>query len=105
MTVDTLTDTWPVSHHIATLRYHLPELSRQYNIKTLGIFGSYTRNEQTPLSDLDVLVEFDTIPNLFTYIEIQETLTLLTGVQVDLVHRPDLKPYMKAYILDEVVMV
>jgi hypothetical protein len=98
-------DTWPVAAHIATLRRHLPDLARQYRIKSLGVFGSYIRNEQTTESDLDVLIEFDTLPGLFTYVEIQETLSELTGVTVDLVHRSGLKPFIGKNILEEVVMI
>ena len=40
-------------------------ISRKYQLKKLGIFGSYARSEQTPESDLDLLVEFeDNTPDL-----------------------------------------
>lgn len=94
-----------VDNIIARLRQHLPYLKQQYHIKTLGIFGSYVRSEQTSQSDLDVLVDFDKIPGLFTYVEIQETLSHILNVPVDLVHRPDLKPHIGEHILNEVVMV
>ena len=32
---------------------------RQFQVKRLDIFGSYTRGEEGPSSDLDLLVEFD----------------------------------------------
>jgi hypothetical protein len=105
MNVATIPEHWPVAAHIATLRRHLPDLAQRYHITSLGVFGSYVRNEQTPESDLDVLVEFDDVPNLFTYVEIRETLSHLTGVSVDLVHRSGLKPFIGEYILDEVVMI
>ena len=31
---------------------------KQYGVKKIGIFGSYVRNEQTNISDIDILVEF-----------------------------------------------
>ena len=33
--------------------------NQKYNLKKIGIFGSYARSEQTPNSDLDLLVEFE----------------------------------------------
>ena len=36
-----------------------PELQAKYPLKTLVIFGSYGRNEQTEESDVDVMVEFN----------------------------------------------
>ncbi|MDP2040327.1 MAG: nucleotidyltransferase domain-containing protein [Algoriphagus sp.] len=35
------------------------ELFKKYPIKTLAIFGSFARNEQTASSDLDLMVEFN----------------------------------------------
>ncbi|RKZ26399.1 nucleotidyltransferase, partial [bacterium] len=31
---------------------------KQYGVKKIGIFGSYVRNEQTNISDIDIIVEF-----------------------------------------------
>jgi hypothetical protein len=98
-------DTWPVAAHIATLRRHLPDLARQYRIKSLGVFGSYIRNEQTTESDLDVLVEFDDMSHLtlLTIARIENELSDQLGIKVDLVLREALKPAIGRYILDEVV--
>ena len=38
---------------------HLPEIQRCFGIKTLGIFGSVSREEDTPDSDVDVLYLFE----------------------------------------------
>lgn len=105
MTIEQLPDTWPVARHIATLRAHLPSLAQRYHIRALGVFGSYVRNEQSPASDLDVLVEFDTLPGLFTYVALQDQLAALLGVPVDLVHRADVKPHVAESLLAEVVMI
>ncbi|NJP06141.1 MAG: nucleotidyltransferase family protein [Chloroflexaceae bacterium] len=83
----------------------MPTLAQRYRVRALGVFGSYVRNEQTPTSDLDVLVEFDTLPGLFTYVELQEELAALLGVPVDLVHRADVKPHIADSLLAEVVMI
>lgn len=88
---------------IALLRAHLPALKQRYHIRSLGLFGSYVRNEQRAGSDLDVLVEFDELPGLFTYVELQQTLSELIHLPVDLVHRPDLRPQLGERILAEVV--
>ncbi|MBC8043812.1 MAG: nucleotidyltransferase domain-containing protein, partial [Rhizobacter sp.] len=41
------------------LQTEQPRLHERYGLKVLGIFGSYSRGEQTPESDVDILVEFD----------------------------------------------
>ncbi|MBP1466857.1 nucleotidyltransferase family protein [Candidatus Chloroploca sp. M-50] len=91
--------------NITILRQHLPELKQRYQIKSLGLFGSYVRNEQTAQSDVDILVEFEELPGLLTYVALQQTLSDLLHVSVDLVHRPDLRPHLRERILAEVVEV
>lgn len=88
---------------VATLRAQLPALAEQYRVNSLGVFGSYVRGEQTPESDLDVLVTFSKAPGLFQYIELEEHLSDLVGIKVDLVMKDALKPAIGARILAEVI--
>ena len=60
----------PVDRYRRTLRQHLPELAAEYHVRTLEVFGSYVRDEQTPESDLDVLVTFDKTPDLLKFINL-----------------------------------
>ncbi len=86
------------------LRKDLPEIRARYKVKSLGLFGSYIRGEQRKHSDLDILVEFDD-PNLslIKFIEMENHLTDLLGVKVDLVEKSGLKPRIGERILQEVV--
>jgi uncharacterized protein len=90
---------------IFILRQHLPEISRKYNVSYLGIFGSYVRGEQESESDLDILVEFEEDPSFFEYIRLEDYLSEILGVKVDLVMKSALKPAIGKHILDEVVAV
>jgi len=90
-------------YFIEILRQHLPELRERYSVSYLGIFGSYVRGEQTKDSDLDVLVQFDNKPGLLKYIELENYLSDLLGVKVDLVIKSALKPNIGKRILNEVV--
>jgi uncharacterized protein len=88
------------------LRAHLPELREHYGVRTLGVFGSYVRGEQRPRSDLDLLVEFDERPlTLIQVIALEQHLSDLLGVKVDLVEKKTLKPAIGRHILQEVVPV
>ncbi len=88
------------------LRAHLPELRDRYGVKSLGLFGSYVRGEQRESSNLDVLVEFDDRPlTLFEFIELENYLSDLLGIKVDLVEKQGLKPAIGRRILKEVVPV
>ena len=86
------------------LRQHLPDLEQRYHVKSLGVFGSWTRGEQGKGSDLDLLVEFDEPPGLFGFVELEEHLSSLLGVKVDLVTKNALKPRIGKRILEEVVI-
>ena len=78
-------------------------LAKEYHVKALGIFGSYSRGQSSRKSDLDVLVEFSEPPTFFKFIELERHLSRLLGVKVDLVTRNALKPFIKREILNETI--
>jgi predicted nucleotidyltransferase len=90
---------------LATLRHQLPLLKELYQVQTLGVFGSYRRQEQTPDSDLDLLVTFCEIPGLLKFIELENYLSDLLGVKVDLVMEEALKPHINERVRQEIVSV
>ena len=71
----------------------------------IGIFGSYIRGEERNDSDLDVLVDFARVPDLFEFVSLKIDLSELLGVNVDLVMKRALKPRIGQAILEEVVLV
>ena len=91
-----------IKNQLETLK---PVLKDKYQVETIGIFGSYTRGEQTKKSDADILVEFskDAHVGFFKFLELEEFLTQKLGVKVDLVTKNALKPMMKNQILKETV--
>ena len=84
------------------LRQQFPLLAVDYHIKSLGLFGSYVRKEQHEKSDLDILVEFQETPSLLEYIELENYLSDMLGVKVDLVMKNALKQRIGQRILEEV---
>lgn len=92
-----------VAQFLHTLNQQLPTLSERYNVQTLGVFGSYIRQEQRPGSDLDILVTFTETPSLLKFLALENYLTDLLGVKVDLVMQDALKPAIGQRILQEVV--
>lgn len=82
-----------------------PTLKERFEVETIGVFGSYSRGEQTKKSDVDVLVVFskDARVGFFRFLEFEEFLTRKLGVKVDLVTRNALKPMLKEQILKETV--
>lgn len=88
-----------------TLREQLPLLTEQYNVATLEIFGSYVRHEQRKNSDLDILVTFKKAPSLLKFVHLENHLSDILGVKVDLVMKDSLKPAIGKNILREAVPV
>jgi predicted nucleotidyltransferase len=78
-------------------------LKNKYHISNVGIFGSYVRGEQRNGSDVDVLIDYHKAPSLVALIEIENMLSDLLGMKVDLVTSKGLKPQLRQHILDEVV--
>ena len=87
---------------LSHLRASLPDLIVRYQVASLGVFGSYVRGEDQPGSDLDLLVEFLEPPSLFGFIRLENELSALLGVKVDLVIKSALKPGIGHHILEEV---
>jgi uncharacterized protein len=87
------------------LEHSKPLLQQKYHVTQLGVFGSYVRGEQTSASDIDVLVEFE--PGfrfgLLTFCELENDLSDLLGMKVDLVMKKGLKPRIGERILQEVI--
>lgn len=75
-----------------TLRQHLPALRERYGVDTFALFGSYVRHEQRADSDLDVLITFRETPSLLQFVDLEDTLSDLLDVPVDLVVEDALKP-------------
>jgi len=87
------------------LHQQIPMLAERYSVETLEVFGSYVRDEQKKDSDLDVLVTFKQAPSLLTFIAIENYLSDLLGVKVDLVMKDALKPKIGQQILREAIPV
>jgi predicted nucleotidyltransferase len=83
------------------LREKKRELRERFRVKSIGIFGSYVRGEASKHSDIDILVEFEVSPGFFEFLELEEYLSKLLGIKVDLVTKKALKPHIGKNILEE----
>ncbi|MBL7786762.1 MAG: nucleotidyltransferase family protein [Chitinophagales bacterium] len=71
---------------IALLRQELPALKAKYPIHSLALFGSYSRNEATETSDIDLLVNFTHQQVGYEYLDLYfELQTLFGNKKIDLV--------------------
>ncbi|MEM9275410.1 MAG: nucleotidyltransferase family protein [Cyanobacteria bacterium P01_F01_bin.143] len=88
-----------------TLQQYLTKLQEQYQVKTLGIFGSYARGEATDNSDLDLLVEFQGDLTFDNYMDLKFFLEDLFNKKIDLVIRDDIKAQIREKVLEKTVYV
>jgi len=78
-----------------SLSSHKKRLFQDYPIKSLAIFGTYSRKEQNNSSDLDILVEFSDKIGV-RFIDLAEDLENIVGLKVDLVSKKGIKEkYLK----------
>lgn len=78
-----------------------PILSDRFAVERIGYFGSFSRNEQTEKSDIDILVEFRK-PLGWDFFDLQEFLEDELKIKVDLVSSRALKDQLKDSILKQV---
>ena len=87
------------------LKNQKPFLRDKFNVKEIGLFGSFARNEATSKNDIDFLIEL--LPYTENYIEtkeaLREYLSELFGENVDLANPRSLKPHFKNRILKQAV--
>jgi uncharacterized protein len=81
---------------IATLRAHESELRRR-GVLHAALFGSVTRDEATPASDIDILIEVapDAPIGVFEYMNITQCLTHLFPSRVDVANRSSVKALVR----------
>ena len=87
---------------------HIPQdrianFCQRHRIRTMALFGSVVRDDFTPESDVDVLVEFEpgSTPGLAFFSDLPDELSEILGRRVDLNTPQCLSPYFREEVLDE----
>lgn len=88
------------------LKANVVKLLSPYRPLHIGIFGSYARGENTPGSDLDILISFSEKISLMKLVQIEFELSDHLGIPVDLVTVNSVKnPRLKSYILQDLITI
>lgn len=95
----------PDQHKVNNIPLMSADIARfceQHHIQRLALFGSVLRDDFSPTSDIDVLVEFEPQApvGLMTFARIQRELSELLQRPIDLVTPDGLKPLIKQSVLD-----
>jgi len=85
----------------AKLKEIRPYLRDKFQVKEVGYFGSFAENKQTEESDIDILVEFSTIPG-WEFFALEEYLENAFNRKIDLVTKAALRARVKEQILRQV---
>lgn len=73
--------------------------------RNLRVFGSVARGEDSPSSDVDLLVDLPDPTGLFALLELEGTLERILKVKVDLATEPGLKPRVRAEALSDAIAI
>ncbi len=92
-------------HAMDTLARLKDTLQQRFKVKSIRVFGSVTRGEETPRSDLDILVEFSEPVGFLHFLRLEKFLEESLGLKIDLVSRKALKPHIGRHILKDAVSV
>ena len=79
---------------------------KKFGVRKLWLFGSYVREEQKKISDIDILVKFEKGKKTFdNYMELKFFLEEKLGVKVDLIPAESLRPEIKDHVWKEAVSI
>ncbi len=78
---------------------------QKYGILSIGVFGSFARDQASALSDADIVVKTNT-PDPYNLVHIKENLEEQLRIPVDIVRfRETMNPFLKKRIEKEAVYV
>ena len=81
-----------------------PELQKKFHVQTLGLFGSIVRDDFSPASDVDIIVDF-TSPIGIEFIDLANYLEKRLDKKIDLVSKNGIKEKYFRCIEREIVYV
>jgi len=83
----------------------LTHLLRDRGAIKIAVFGSYIKGKEKPGSDIDVIVEFSERKSLLDLIGIEQEISELLGIKVDLLTEKSISPYLIDRVKQEMVVI
>jgi len=90
---------------IDSLQQHRLELDQRFGIKKLALFGSFAKNEQSDVSDVDLLIVQMNQKNALTIIKAKNFISDFLGKDVDLGLFDSLRPFIRNRVEKEMIYV
>jgi hypothetical protein len=83
----------------------LTSLLRKRGAVKIAVFGSYIKGKEHPDSDIDVIVEFSERKSLLDLVGIEQEVSELLGIKVDLLTEKSISPYLIDRVKQEMVVI
>ncbi len=93
------------SNLLNKLKSYKNDDAQKYGILSIGVFGSFARNQETKCSDVDIVIQIET-PDPFILVHIKEDLEAQLHLPIDIVRfREKMNPFLKSQIEKEALYV
>jgi predicted nucleotidyltransferase len=71
----------------------------------IGVFGSFARGEEHKGSDLDILIDFEKKVDLLELVGLEQELSELLGIKVDLITLRSVSPSLRSHIESDLIRI
>ncbi len=90
-----------MSNELQKIQEKVPEILVKYPVTYAGVFGSIARGEETPGSDVDIMIRLapDNSFSLFDLVGLESELTDKIGRKVDLFTEKSIDKYIRKYVM------
>lgn len=93
------------SEILVILKKYKNDNAEKYGINNIGLFGSYSKDDENDESDIDIIIE-TTEPDLFKLVHIKDELETLFNNTIDIVRKRDtMNQYLKKHIEKDAIYV
>ncbi|MEI6304597.1 MAG: nucleotidyltransferase family protein [Candidatus Taylorbacteria bacterium] len=86
---------------IAEIQEKISPVLKSYGVTYAGIFGSVSRGEDLPGSDIDILIKLGKPMGMFSYMSLIEAIQDILGRKVDIVTEQSLSKFVRPYVMPE----
>lgn len=93
----------PLRELLEAHRYEIKRIVASHHCRSVAVFGSVARGDETPLSDIDLLVELEPGTRPFAILALGADLEEALGVKVDVGTRESLRARLRAEVLAEAI--
>jgi predicted nucleotidyltransferase len=93
------------SEALATHRKQIREIVSAHHARNARVFGSVAAGTDTEASDLDILIDFEKKVDLLELVGLEQELSELLGIKVDLITLRSVSPSLRSYIESDLIRI